>query len=118
MAIRIYCTVPGLEENWIELPENWTRRDERAIEAAGTGEDFLSLLRSKATGLHLVTDSGTLDSTDVLTVDGLQDVDVRVDQFLASSMQVAILLQRRLGNFSGRRSSNGSETMKTTPPPN
>lgn len=108
--LKLYCTVPGLEENWIELPERWTLRDQREIEQADR-DAFLDLLRRKVVAIHLITEDGdVLDEPAALTEERLEGLDVRLDQFLATVMQSAILMQRRLGNFSARPSSNGSGT--------
>ena len=63
MHIRIECTLPGLEGNWIDLSDTWSRAEIMAFYPAilqGNDEVTLPLLQRKLSGVHLHLIDGAL----------------------------------------------------------
>lgn len=114
--MRLFCAIPGLEHNWIELDEVWTRKDQTDVEAAN-GDQIFDILRKRATACHIVDiDGAVIDDPDDLTPGALAKIDVRLDQFLATCIQAQIVRQRRIANFSARPLSMPSAPGTVTPP--
>ena len=104
---RYECGIEGLEANWVDVSDAWTRRESR--EAMDADEDAtLEILRHKLTGCHLETTLGPIDDPALLTVEALDEMDVRIVRFLGTVLMQAIRHTASLGNLSGRLSSNGA----------
>lgn len=105
MAIRIECSAPGFEANWVEMPDVWTRRDTVEMNTA-QGEAFWVLLRRRCTGCHLVMTTGdVIDTPAGITVDAIQDADELLLAWLGNTMPIALARRRALGEASARVSS-------------
>jgi len=119
MAIRISCTIEGMEENWIEYDlTGWTLRDTTSLDVAN-GEridDMFEMLRNRATGVHIESNAGDITEPDGLTYDAMLDVDELLIGWLTQSIYTAIGNRRVLGNVSARVSStsNGTRATATT----
>ena len=102
MSIRIECSAPGFTDNWVEMPDVWTRRDTVEMNAA-QGEAFWELLRRRMLGCHLVMATGTvLDTPAAVTVDAIQDADELLLAWLGNTMPIALARRRALGEASAR----------------
>ncbi len=108
MALRYYCDIPGLEDNWVEVSEVWTLREVRAMLAA-TGDEYYDLLHGKIEACHIERLGGEAitDPADI-TDEALEDVDLRLVDFLGGALPRAVEHLRSLGPTSGRLQSNGA----------
>jgi len=88
MTIRVECSTPGLEANWIEVDETWTRKELQAFVSL-QGEAYWALWGRKVTACQvLVTDGGVV--TDPAAVqEVLDDLDIRLLRWLSSAVLTA-----------------------------
>lgn len=101
MAIRVECSTPGLEANWIEVDDVWTRKELQAFVSL-VGEEYWALWGRKVVLCHLVLpDGGVVD--DPMQV-GLvaDDVDLRLLRWLSSAVLTATQYLLNLGEVSAR----------------
>jgi hypothetical protein len=102
MARRYYCNIEGLEANWIEVSERWTRRE--AVDygtGRGTDHEFL-WLRRKVVACHLVKDEVSLTDPEALAPEWFDDADLRLWGFVCGVLGQTLRDLRTLGNMSGR----------------
>ena len=118
MPIRVELTADGLEENWLEVSEQWTRRELREYLAmtlpAMTESD---LWASKVTACHLVTGDLVLDNP-ALMKDVSDELDLRLVRFAATALLDVANYLLTLGEARKRLSCDGVEVaapMKMTP---
>ncbi len=123
MPIRIECTAPGLEENWLEVTEAWSRRELRDFVTL-SGPPFIALWERKVTACNLapVTGEPITDPRLVFGPDGRRDdLDVRLNDFLTGAVLDATGYLLTLGELPKRLLCNGVEvaapTKQTTPMP-
>lgn len=103
--MRIECTEPGFEQNWVEVSERWTRRETANLWAVA-GEELFAIIREKTTACHVVPVVGDpITDPQLLTPENLMDCDETVLSFLGGALTRTIAERRRIGNFSGRPSS-------------
>ena len=108
MSVRIECSAPGFEQNWVEMPDVWTRRDTVEMQTA-QGEAFWQLLRRRMVACHLVMATGdVLDKPEAVTTDAIQDADELLLAWLGNTMPIALARRRALGEASARVSSGVS----------
>lgn len=75
-VLRVECTTPGLEGNWLEVTEVWTAAEAKNFFKL-KGPEFIKLWRQKVLGCHLET--GDLVIDDPQQVHDLADnLDVRL----------------------------------------
>jgi hypothetical protein len=110
--MRLHCDIEGLEDNWIDISEQWTRREFREMLDAN-GDELLAILHAKATACHI--EAGDTVITDVadLTEDALDDIDLRLVGFIGGILVHAGVRLRELGNVSARPSSPGTGPQPT-----
>lgn len=116
MAIRMECSSPGLEGNWLEVSEVWSRRELRDLVTV-KGEPFVALWERKVTACNLVTVAGAVitDPRQVYGPDGCRDdLDLRLDSFLTSAVLDATGYLLTLGEVSKRLLYAGVEVAATT----
>ena len=107
--MRWECKVPGLEGNWIEVADSWTRNEEKALdEAKGDDVKFFAIWRAKVTACHLVTADGRTLTAPAEVEASVGDLDIAVLQGMGSVLDFARFERRKLGNASWRLSSNGT----------
>lgn len=107
MPIRVECSTPGLEANWIEVDEVWTRRELREFVTL-RGAPFLELWVRKVTACHIEWPDGDVVVTDPAEVPAAHDdLDVRLLGWLSSAVLVATEHILSLGEASARLSSDG-----------
>lgn len=108
--MRLVCKVEGLEQNWVEVPDKWTRADwQRILDA--TVEDALALVRERATACHIERGDGTaITDPAQVTAEALEapDMDLAVYGFVVSVPGAAVRTRRSLGNLSARLSPSTS----------
>lgn len=106
MAIRIECTTPGLEANWVEVDEVWTRRELQAFTRLA-GDEYWALWARKVTACHLVLADGAVVEDPTALSARLDDLDIRLLRWLASAVLTATQYLLNLGETSARLSLNG-----------
>lgn len=109
--MRFHCTVPGLENNWVEVDERWTRKELGEMNDATTVEGFVGWLAKKLTACHIETVYGDpITDPATLTPELIDErVDVRLYDFLGRVLVQAGAALRSIGPFSGRLSSASPE---------
>ena len=108
MPIRIECTAPGLEANWLDVADKWTQRDvERLVEV--TDEAFYELMRVKVVACHIELETGvTITDPQGITADAMLDADVVLLAWFGRALPLAVAQRRLLGNASARLSLPGN----------
>ena len=105
--MRLYCDIDGLDKNWIEISDAWTRREYKDMVDAESAE-FFDILHAKATACHIETSGGVIEDPADITEDSIDDVDMRLVGFIGSVLVSACVRLRSLGNASARASSDGT----------
>jgi hypothetical protein len=107
MPIRVECSTPGLEANWLEVDEVWTRRELREFVTL-RGAPFLELWTRKVTACHIELPHGSVVIDDPAAAALIHDeLDVRLLGWLSSAVLVATEHILSLGEASARLSFNG-----------
>ena len=117
MALRYTCSLEGLEDNWVEVSEVWTRREQREYaEESHTFESVRVWWEKKFTAINIIPLSGkTIKSVNLITEEVLEDkLDSRVCDFMSGVISKLIVNQKSSAPFSGQLQLDGVET-KTTP---
>lgn len=109
VTMRLTCTVEGLEGNWVEMLETWTRADWQRLQEA-TVEDALALLCEKATACHIDAGDGKwVEKPDELKAAFESEaMDLALYGFLIAVPGAAMGIRRSLGNRSARLLSDSS----------
>lgn len=111
-AVRVECTTEGLEENWVEVSDFWTRAELSAYSKT-SGDEFISLWRRKVVACHIVT--GDLVIDDPLQVhEQLDGLDIRLMRFLTGAVTEATSYLLTLGEANKRLSFPGAGAAVTT----
>lgn len=109
---RIYSTLEGFEENYIEFDDTqrWTRAE--VMEANNASEDqTLALLHDRASGCHLVMPDGTIvEDPKQITGDTLDRMYVEQIGFVGGAISNYLRNRQVLGNVRVRPSSDGNGT--------
>ena len=82
MHIRIECTLPGLEGNWIDLSDTLSRAEIMAFYPArlqGNDKVTLPLLQLKLSGVHLHLISGALVTDPTTLIEPFDHTAIRSD---------------------------------------
>ena len=115
MPIRVECTTPGLEANWLEVSDAWTRRESKEFTSL-QGPPFIAMWQQKVTGCHLVTGEMVIDDPHQVH-DQLDDLDLRLMRFVTTAPLEVLTYLVMLGEANKRLSLVGGEvvTTKNTP---
>jgi hypothetical protein len=118
MALRFHCGLDGLEQNWVEVSDVWTRRE--LTEVTDNVRDMAVVAaywQKKIVACHFERIVGpAIEDPSELTSDLVNDeVDIRLWDFLSAVLLQACVAVRSLGPYSGRLSSDiaGKKTTKT-----
>ena len=118
MQVRVECTVAGLEGNWVDLAECWTRgelRDwTRATYGQGQQGRMFELLGAKLTAVHVYLPDGSLLTDGPGLVERFDDLDMRVVRWLASGISQALDELQSLGKTRKRLLFDGVEVAAMT----
>ncbi len=106
MAIRVECSTPGLEANWIEVSEVWTRRELQEF-ATVTGDAFWALWARKVSACCIVDATGEALSDPAVVQQRLDDLDIRLLRWLSAAVLSATQHLLNLGEASARLLLNG-----------
>lgn len=112
---KFFCSIEGLEDNYIDFSDKWTRAEVKRVESGQWADDveFFAFIGSKSNGIHIVSEDGTeATSVDDLTDEFLDGCDARLAGFISSAPIHAARNLTSLGNWSARRWSATSETAK------
>lgn len=117
MPIRVECSTPGLEENWIEVAEVWTQDELREFLTL-RGEPFVAIFARKVTACHLVTPDGTVITDPAAVLENRGKFDLRLVRFPTTAVLEATDHLLTLGEANKRLSSAGAGVAaRTTPAP-
>lgn len=106
--MRIECSAPGFEANWVDVADAWTRRDTTEMYAA-QGEAFYELLRRRLVACHIELTTGqAIDAPAGITTDAIQDADEALLGWLGVVLPIALAKRRALGEASARVSSSAN----------
>lgn len=109
MPVRFAVTVPGLESDWVEVSEVWTRREVKAVLEADE-QALVGFLQTKLTGCHLTRPGADpLEEPGQIDADSLDELDLRLVDFLGTVLVQATAHLRSLGPLAGRLLSPGSD---------
>ena len=108
------CDVDGFEKAFVIFNDVWSRGDVRAFWDTG-GEDHLQLILSKVQGCRIPLVNGDVitDPAD-LTVDVLDDVDIRLWGWFVNQPTKHVAELQNLGEVLRRLSSTGTEPEQTS----
>lgn len=106
--MRIECDIAGLEANWVDVSDVWTRREFKALVGTDGGE-LIEMLHDKITACNIETADGAITDPAEITESSMDDMDLRLVGFIGSVLVTACMRLRELGNVSGRVSSSGTE---------
>ncbi|MFZ1755037.1 MAG: hypothetical protein WBO46_14950 [Caldilineaceae bacterium] len=114
MAVRFAVDIEGLEEDWVEVSESWTRAEVRGVNEAEEAA-LLGYLQRKLTACHL-TRPGQEPLTDpaLLDEERMDELDLRLIDFLGTVLIQAAVHLRSLGPLAGRLLLPGSDSSPTT----
>lgn len=117
MPLRFHPEIEGLTHCWVEIEERWTRREVRELMERDDEATMVKFLRAKVTGCHLERGDGQppVTTTDEL-IANLDDLDLRLIDFIGTVLIQAAAILRTLGNLSGRLGSPGSAKNQTQTP--
>lgn len=106
MAIRVECATPGLEANWIEVDEVWTRKELQAFVSL-QGEAYWALWGRKVTDCYIALhDNGAIDDPAMMGL-LLDELDLRLLRWLSSAVLMATNHLLSLGEASALLSLDG-----------
>lgn len=117
MPLKFHPEIEGLTHCWVEIEERWTRREVRELMDRDDEATMVKFLRAKVTGCHLERGDGQppVTTTDEL-IANLDDLDLRLIDFIGTVLIQAAAILRTLGNLSGRLGSPGSAKNQTQTP--
>lgn len=117
MPLRFHPEIEGLTHCWVEIEDRWTRREVRELMERDDEATMVKFLRAKVTGCHLERGDGQppVTTTDEL-IANLDDLDLRLIDFIGTVLIQAAAILRTLGNLSGRLGSPGSAKNQTQTP--
>ncbi len=113
MPLRFTVNIEGLESDWVEVSESWTRGEVKAVNASDEAT-LLDYLQRKLTGCHLSRPGGEpLTDPAHITEEALDELDLRLVDFLGTVLIQATAHLRSLGPLAGRLLSPGSDNSTT-----
>ena len=113
--MRFFCDIEGLENNWFDFADKWTRGEVKRVESGQwqDDEEFFSFLAGKVEECHIEDETGNVaESVEALTDEFLDNCDARLTGFVASAPFFAVRELQRLGNWSARLQSATAEATK------
>jgi len=103
---RVTCTTEGFTDNWVELSENWTRREVKELDAANVA-GVMAILRTRASDCNILLSDGTvITDPQQLAEEYLDACDQQVWGFILGCQFREVAALQALGNFSVRLSSD------------
>ncbi len=106
MAVRVVCDTPGLEANWVEVDEVWTRKELQAFVTL-EGDEYWELWARKVVACHIELPSGEVITAPERVRTALDDLDLRLLRWLSTAVLTATQYLLNLGEGSARLSLNG-----------
>ena len=114
MAVRFDVNIEGLGHCWVEVSESWTRREVHELNDANE-EQLLAYLQRKLTACHLERPGQEpLTNPAQIDAEAIDEIDLRLIDFLGTVLVQATAHLRSLGPLAGRLLSNGSGSSTET----
>lgn len=85
MPVRVSCSTEGLEENWVEVSDRWTRKELTEFLTL-KGKPFLDMFAAKVTACHLVRMDGTVLNDPAQVLLERDELDLRLVRFPVSAV--------------------------------
>lgn len=100
--MKYQCDLPDFEDCFVELSERWTRGQLTQFFTV-TGGDYLDLIRSKITAIHLTTEDGVIDTPEALTMEATDQVDIWLWKWFGTAIAVGVDELYSMGEAHARR---------------
>ena len=100
--MRVECTIPGHEDNYVDVADQWTRGEYRALTAISGLDEYLVWFQRKVTGCKLSVGAVYITDPQLVTAAALDDMDLVLTGFVEQALFRACSNLRNLGNASGR----------------
>lgn len=105
--MRFSCTIDGLEANWIEFSDVWTRNEGVDLLTRNNEEAVNAYLAKKCVACYVEQlDGPAVTDPKQLTWEWLGDIDVRIHRFIIRALFSAYSESVSLGNGSAQLSSS------------
>ena len=119
--MKYFCDIPGLEHNFVEFSDSWSRGQRKALRQLN-GDAWLALLGGKITAMYLDCPGGEpMTTLEGVTNETFEAVDMRVWDWFMFVPTAHFLYLDNLGEASGRRlfAMNGDSAARpiTSPTP-
>jgi hypothetical protein len=117
--MRYQCDIPGLENNFVEFSDAWSRAQRRALRQLN-GDTWLQLLAGNVIAIHLdCPDGEPLTTLEGVTNEMFEAVDMRVWDWFQFVPIAHVHNLDNLGETSGRRllGMNGESAAQPTTSP-
>lgn len=96
---------------FVEFSDSWTRKQIKNAWNGGNAEEYLALVRSKIVDCYLpVVDGDPIDAPDKLTVDNVDEMDIRLWQWFSATVPKALNDIMQLGEAAAASLWNMPET--------
>ena len=100
--MKYQCDIPGFEDCFVELSERWTRGQLTKFFTVN-GDEYLDLIRSKITAIHLTTEDGVIDTPEALTMEATDQVDIWLWKWFGTAIAVGVDELYSMGEAHARR---------------
>lgn len=119
MPLKFKPEIEGLEHCFVEISEKWTRAEIRELTSKDDEDTILKYLGAKLQGCHLergIEGADPITSPEeLLSEEGLDQLDLRLLDFVGTVLMQAPAILRSLGPLSGRLLSPGSAESRPDP---
>jgi hypothetical protein len=105
---KFVCPVETYEDCFIEISDQWSRADVRNF-SRSSGEEYIELVKSKVTAIHIRTFNGVIDSPAKFTEKNLDAVYWPVFSWLMTTPGRTVQETLNLGEAIRRQSSQAQE---------
>jgi len=100
IVIRVQSELDGYTDCWIDVESRWTNGDLRVL--YGGRQQWISMWLSKVPQCHLATAQGDVLTTPQQVLDRWDDIDLRMNKFINTSLTAVVDYLSGLGELSRR----------------
>jgi len=110
MPWRYTCDKRGLENNWVEISDDWSYEERDAFLSTQTDEEIVAWANQTIGDCHIELKNGDVITRGAdLTMDKLRRAQIRISKFIALALVYASRDMGNLGNVSARLSLDGQD---------
>lgn len=114
MSEKYFSEEVGYKDCFIEVTDNWTMKEVRAMGEADENEYF-DIFNRKVESMYLKDSTGReFTNPKVFRPEDVEDFDIAMAGFIGSILPIHCRRRKGLGGMNVRASSSGSDTAKTT----